>query len=92
MRKICNFYLITFLFFKFKGKRAHIFEMFVKKTKKDVLCFRLQFVCLTCKIVTVIQSQTEAELPDVLSHTFLTAKFPSEMNLVDTGRFTKTGG
>ena len=53
IRKMCKFWFNCIFVFCFLTSREYkyIFEMFVKKTKKDVLCFRLQFICLTCKIV-----------------------------------------
>ena len=45
------------------------------RIKSLCIVFRLPAVCLTCKIVTVTQNETEPP-PDVLSHTFLTPNFP----------------
>ena len=56
------------------------FYLFLKQGKERCIVLPAPICMFDLQNSTVIQSETEAELPDVLSHTFLTAKFPSEMN------------
>ena len=75
-----------------KNERNNPFSLLLKADKERCILLPAPLCMFDLQTSSVILSETEAELPDVLSHTFLTAKFPSEMNLVHTGRFTKTGG